>query len=744
VEAKNMPQMPPGKPLSGEEIALLKSWINEGATWADSKAAPATSTWWSFRKPQRPAVPTESDTWVKSPIDAFVLSKLRANGLKPAAAADRAALLRRAYFDLTGLPPTHEQTQKFVADQRPDAFARVVDELLASPHYGEKWGRHWLDLVRYADTAGFETDSYMSDVWRYRDYVIESFNQDKPYDTFVREQIAGDEFSPEDPNVVTGTGLYCVGPNRDLFPDQADINRVEILTDYVDTTAAVFQGLTAGCARCHDHKFDPISQQDYYRVQALFAPAARTKIALNRLGSLSWDISENTREIKLREIGDEIRASQKRCRSTISDAKLSRLSPEIIAAIQAPDDQRTPRQKELATANSHLTNVSDDEVRACMNPEETAALRVVEKRLVNMFSGYAPKPFACGLNDIGEHSPPTYMPVRGDKVGVRVEPGFFSILGGFDAPPPIPHREATGPIPLGPTTGRRKALAEWITSPDNPLTSRVMVNRIWQYHFGRGLVATPSDYGSRGAAPSHPELLDWLALEFREQGYSMKKMHRLIMLSSAYQQSANASTVARSKDPQNFLLSHFSRRRLFSDEIRDAVLQSTGVLNRQFGGKPVVVPLTKEELFNLIGRPDDAWVVTANRAQHTRRSIYLMQRRTFRLPMMEVYDAPETMLTCARRESSTTAPQSLTLLNGSFAMEQSKGFAEKLVAAQTDDAQLIEQAWRSIFGRDVVAEERRSSLQFLQEQQKQGSTRTAAVTELVRALINTNEFLYVD
>ena len=693
VQRKGPIVMPPTKALPAADVDALRAWINDGAKWPTTVAkTEVASNWWSFQKIRKPTPPTGAS----HPIDAFIVAKLKQNGMQQAPEADRRTLLRRVYFDLTGLPPTYAEIKAFVEDQSPDAYTKVVDALLASPRYGEKWGRHWLDLTRYSDTAGFELDSYIADAWRYRDYVIDSFNKDTPYDRFIREQIAADELFPEDPVARTGTGLYCVGPNRDLYPDQSDINREETLTDYVDTTSAVFLGMTAGCARCHDHKFDPIPQKDYYRIQAIFAPAVKVKVALNRLMSLGYDVAANSREIKLREIGEQIRAIREDCR----------------------------------------TKVKKDEVEACMDASKP--LDAIGKKLIAMYSDYRPKPFACGLEDIGNVSPHTFIPAKGLKPKELVEPGFFTVLGGGVVPPPADKRETTGPIPLGLTTGRRTALANWISDPQNPLTARVMVNRIWQYHFGRGLVATSSDFGTRGHLPSHPELLDWLASEFKERGWSIKQMHRLMVTSATYRQSAAATEIAAQKDPQNLLLSHFTRRRLQSDEVRDAVLQVTGALNLKAGGPPVVPPLSKEELYGLIGRPDNAWIVTADATEHVRRSIYMIQKRTFRLPLMEVFDTPESMLTCPKRESSTTAPQSLSLLNGSFTMQRASEFASKLATDNPSSEALIAAAWRGVLGRDPDESERQMASEFLAKQGDKGST------ELLRGLLNVNEFLYVD
>jgi hypothetical protein len=342
-------------------------------------------------------------------------------------------------------------------------------------------------------------------------------------------------------------------------------------------------------------------------------------------------------------------------------------------------------------------------------------------------------------------SPRTFLPAKGGRAEREVEPGFFSVLGGGEVPPPVEKREATGPIPLMPTTGRRSALANWIANPENPLTARVMVNRVWQYHFGRGLLPAVSDFGTRSGMPAHPELLDWLASEFVRTGWSIKNLHRKILNSAAYRQQSNPSEKAHAQDPSNLLLSHFNRRRLNADEIRDSLLQVTGALNRKRGGRPVVPPLTAEEKQMLTQRPDDAWVLTSDAAEHTRRTIYLLQKRTFRMPMMEVFDSPESMLTCPRRDSSTTAPQSLTLLNGALTMERARAMAGRLTSEHpTSNGPLIAAAWTQILGREPDAQERDRAISFLTAQSGNAGNRTQAVSELIRALLNLNEFLYVD
>ena len=712
--------MPPGQKLPDSEIAALKAWIDAGAEWTSATTAPRTE-WWAFRKIQRPESP--------GAIDAFILAKLRAAHIPPAPEADRMTLLRRACYDLLGLPPTQQQIKSFLNDRSPDAWERLIDSLLASPRYGEKWGRHWLDLARYGDTSGFEQDPYILEAWRYRDYVIKSFNEDKPYDRFAKEQIAADELYPTDPEARTGTGFYRVGPNRDMLFKVEDLNRVERLTDAVDTTSAVFLGLTVGCARCHDHKFDPIPQRDYYRMQAIFAPAVNDRAFLEYNDARFYDIAANTREFRLRQIGTQIDRIEKPYRERLRKEKIARLETAAQAAVNAKPENRTPEQQILAAKVADRITVSNDEVLAALSPEDAERMQVIEKKLVGVFAGYAPPPMAPAIIDVGREAPRTYIATRGnpDAPGDEVQPGFLTVLGGGDVPEPPLHTQ---------TTYRRKALAEWIARPENPLFARVMVNRIWQYHFGQGLVSTTSDFGTRAGQPSHPELLDWLAAEFADRKWSIKAMHKLIMMSDAYRRSSNPSPEAEKADPANLLLSHANRRRLESEEIRDSVLQVSGALNLKMSGPPVVPPLEKEELFGIIGKPESAWMVTPEKEEHTRRSVYMLVRRTFVPPMFEAFDTPDGVLTCARRNNSTTAPQSLALLNSRFMQEQARLLASS--------AQTIDGVWRRALGRDPSAEERKAAQEFLDRQSPRLGSREAALTEVARGLLNLNEFLYVD
>ncbi|MGH9631910.1 MAG: DUF1549 domain-containing protein, partial [Bryobacteraceae bacterium] len=479
--------MPPTGKLPDEEIATLRSWVESGAQWPAQTAGAREPEWWSFKAPVRPEVPSVAAAAnpVTNPVDAFILNRLAKEKLAPAPEAGRRILQRRAYMDLHGLPPTPEQVKAFLADKSPDAWTKLIDELLASPRYGEKWGRHWLDLVRYGDTSGFEQDPYNLEAFRYRDYVIRSFNEDKPYDRFVKEQIAGDEIWPDDPSARTGTGFYRVGPNRDMLFKVEDLNRVEKLTDYVDTTATVFLGLTVGCARCHDHKFDPIPQRDFYRMQAIFAPAVNERVFLDYNPARFYDLAEVNRNFKLRQIGDHLSRIFKPYRDRIRERKIAKLPPDIQPLFKIDKDKRTSEQQAIVTEQEDALRITNDEVRAALSQEDAERVHTIEKQLVSMFTGYGPPEMAPGIIDVGRESPRTYVALRGnpEAPGDEVQPGFLTALGGGDIPEPPLHSK---------TTYRRKALAEWIATPENPLFARVMVNRIWQYHFGTGLVDTPS------------------------------------------------------------------------------------------------------------------------------------------------------------------------------------------------------------------------------------------------------------
>jgi cytochrome c553 len=673
-------QMPPGKtPLAPVEIAVLRDWINKGAKLEPSgvKAAPS---WWSFRKPVRPRVPALSPA-AANPIDAFILAKLREKDLRPAPEADRQTLVRRAFFDLHGLPPTPEQVDEFVNDASPNAYEKLIDRLLASPRYGERWGRYWLDLVRYADTSGFETDHFYITAWRYRDYVIKSFNTDKPYDVFVKEQIAADELwsqnldlegtstfpkaKEENVNRRVGTSLFTLGAFPIEYTYYGDQYRAEWQADAVDTVGAAFLGLTLGCARCHDHKFDAVSQRDYYRMAALFAGSVEREIPLVSL----FDVQTASRNFPLLA---QAQTYKRMARGKRDPALLQKLGEAYL---------RAPEHYPFANVLAHEEVVPD-----------------------------------------------THILIKGDwkNKGEKVEPGYLSAL---NPGPAIDEPKGYLFVPQ-----RRKALALWLTSPDQPLLARVMVNRIWQGHFGEGIVRTPNDFGRQGDAPTHPELLDWLAVEFAERGWSIKQMHKLIMTSNAYRTSSVASEDSLRRDPENLYLSRMNRRRLDGDSIRDTVLSVAGTLNLKMGGVGVIPPLTKEEI--LAARMPELWPANPDPAEHVRRSIYLQMKRSMTLPMLQVFDAPDSASSCARRERSTVAPQALAMMNSDFSTAQAEKFAARIrkLAGDKEDA-YVDTGWRLAFGRLPGAEERATASDYL---------RRNSLERLCLLIFNMSEFIYVD
>jgi len=677
-------QMPPGKtPLTESEIASIKTWIDNGAPYQSTTNA--TQTWWSFRKPQRPAIPPIK---TPNPIDAFHLAKLQQHNLTPAKPADRRRFARRATFDLHGLPPTPQQIEAFLSDPSPNAYETFIDTLLDSPRYGERWGRYWLDLVRYADTSGFETDHFFTTAWRYRDYVIRAFNTDKPYNTFVQEQIAADEIWPHHIDLEgtskfpkekqenqlrrIGTSLFTIGSFPIEYTYYGDQFRAEWQADAVDTIGAAFLGLTVSCARCHDHKFDPITQRDYYRLTALFAGSVEREIPL---GSL-FDIQTNTRGFPLLAQAEAWkRMARSRSRNATPEARAELLQKLGEAYLRAPD--RMP--------SAHV-----------LGHEET-------------------------VHD-------THILLRGDfkSKGEKVEPGFPAAL-----PPGPPIHEPKGALFV---PQRRKALAQWLTSPDHPLFARVMVNRIWQGHFGEGIVRTPNDYGRQGEAPTHPELLDWLAVEFIERGYSIKAMHRLIMLSNAYRMDSVAKEDALTRDPDNRFLTRMSRRRLDADSLRDTILATAGTLNLKMGGVGIIPPLSKEEI--QAARMPNLWPAHPDPAEHNRRSIYLQMKRSLTLPILQIFDAPDSATSCARRDSSTVAPQALALMNSEFTAQQSTHLAARIRKLAGDDEQsAITTAWQLAFGRSPSPRERDIAQQYLSAH---------SLERFALLVLNMNEFLYVD
>ena len=634
------------------------------------KYTPAERRHWAFQKRSNPEIPTFSapadKAWVRNPIDAFILARLQKEGLKPSPRAGKATLLRRVYFDLTGLPPTPAQMAKFLGDKSPAAYEKVVDELLASSAYGERWGQHWLDIVRFAESDGFEYDTHRPDAWRYRDYVIQSLNSDKPYDQFIREQLAGDEINPKNEVMRIAAGFQRLGGLRKNGGNQdAAFNRNEELVEMTNVIGSAFLGVTLGCARCHDHKFDPIRHTDYYRMQAFFAATHENDVPLS-----------------------------------------------------------TPAEQAAWKEKNDAAQVPVKALKATMKGLTGDALEVVQKKVDELEAkGPPPLPAIFSVADDPEKVSPVHVLARGDTQNRGAQVGMRPL--GILLPDGTPELPADTKTP-------RAELANWILDPQNPLPSRVIANRIWQYHFGRGIVATPNDFGRMGTRPSHPELLDYLANQMIEGGWKFKAMHRMILLSSTYQQSSQ--TPATEKDPDNALLSRFSRRRLEAEEIRDASLAIAGKLNPKQGGPSVIIPIDPD-LLNVMYKPAQ-WAVTPDKEEHNRRSVYLFAKRNFKLPFMDVFDAPDRQISCARRESSTHPPQALELLNGDTSNRMADALAERLLReAGRDKGKQVDLAYHLGVGRAPTKKERQIAVAFLQKE---------PLREFALALFNLNSFLYVD
>jgi hypothetical protein len=685
---------------------------------------------WAFKLPKHRDIPSvRSRRWIRNPIDAFIAEKLEANGLHPAAEASRTTLLRRLSFDLTGLPPTPAKIESFLNDRSADAYEKVVDRLLASPQYGVRWAQHWLDLARYADTDGFEFDQARPNAWRYRDWVVDSLNRDMPYDLFVRLQVAGDEISPDDPSSFIATGF-----NR-CYPDMVDLNdqglrRQGALNDITETTGLVFLGLTIGCARCHDHKFDPIRQADFYRLQAFFTPARfRDDFPL----ALPADRKKHEKavaawEAEIATVQAAILAIERPIRDRLAPGLPMGALDEAVAAYNTPESQRSPAGVKLVySLLSHDSRIKHSDWPRLLGEGKADQRSALIVKLEDI-KKHAPHslPTARGIEEVSRQAPLTYFLKRGEYTarGPIVEPAFPAVL------------ESVSPRvqPTSETSGRRTALARWLTGAGNPLTARVMVNRLWQGHFARGLVSTSSDFGQMGDEPSHPELLDWLAGEFIALGWSLKAMHRLIVTSAVYRQSS-LSPGTKGSDPENRLLAHQNRRRLDGEAIRDALLSVSDQLSLKFGGPGVFPPLPPE--LTKLSSKGEVWPVSRSLDDQHRRSLYVFVRRNLRYPFFEAFDRPDTNASCPRRPVTTIAPQALSLLNSPLSAEAARALADRTRReAGADLDRRIDHAYLLALGRRADATERTLARNFLAS--------GGSFADFCLALLNLNEFVYVD
>jgi hypothetical protein len=746
---------------------------------------------WPYDKPSKKPMPqVRLQDRVRNPIDAFILAKLEEKGIAPAAPAEKRVLARRVYYDLIGLPPTPGELDSFLSDSSPNAYEKLVDKLLADPRYGERWGRHWLDLVRYGETSGLEGDGAIGNAWRYRDWVIDAFNADMPYDRFVYLQLAGaDEHSKTRNNYAPDPqGQIPLGFLRVAPWDRSNLVAAEVRNNYLSevttATGSIFLGMSIGCARCHDHKYDPIPQKDFYRMQAFFnavqvenvdvpyndkkfAALANEKIkalqeriksgeekrALEALEKslLPKIVAKKIELSKTKKIDrSDLRLELRRANGLFSEAEKSRYeearenadrtldtderkildsieAPMLAKLVQAnPDPALRFQTLTVADVASELRNVSEQE--RARHAELSEKLEVLRHRL----SRWQPNVLTV-KNVPGPPNGPAIAAIRvltrGDYryPGEAVEPAFPTAFTGESKPAEIEfdrYRQF-------PTRGLRSTLAHWIANNDNPLTARVMVNRIWQHHFGRGIVATASDFGRNGDKPTHPELLDWLAVEFMEQGWSVKSMHRLMLLSNTYRQSSENGEVE--ADPENKLLWRFPRRRLEAEEIRDSILQASGRLNPAMKGPSVFPPLPGDLAdFARYGRGGGImWEPNEKDEDARRRSVYTFQRRSLPLPLMAAFDATVFSESCERRGVTTTPLQALSMMNGDLVHDEAKQLARRLEGG--DRASQVRRAFELVLSRPARNDEIERFSKF------EGS-----LESLCRVLLNSNEFLYID
>ncbi|OLC78876.1 MAG: hypothetical protein AUH72_15330 [Acidobacteria bacterium 13_1_40CM_4_65_8] len=757
--------------------SLLGVWgfAATAAVTQDTGVPSAARNYWAFKLPVQAPVPDVA-VGLDNPIDRFLERTRQTKGLDRAPRAPRLTLLRRAYLDLVGLPPSPAEAAAFLADTSPDAWEKLIDTLLASPHYGERWGRHWLDVARYADSSGFEQDYDRPNAWRYRDYVIRAFNQDKPYDVFLKEQIAGDELDTTTDETFIATGFLRAGPRVAFREKDNPERRYEYLDDLIATTGRGVLGLTVQCARCHNHKFDPIPQRDYYSLVATFFGYVETTHPLvPRAEADAYE--KKLRDIEARQapLKAEVKKIEAPYEAKLRQESYKKFPEGVQRAIAKPEGERTPGEQLLAQQVIEGAAVGRREIDRIMTPDDAARKKAAADRIAAL-DKEKPKPipvaeivtdgdyrFApdgegdevigcpkCRITDAtgtflhdgpGKYeAPPSYFLIRGDPnaKGSVMKPGFVTAATNGNPPIEIPPAD-------GRTSGRRRALAEWLVSPQNPLTARVIVNRIWHHHFGRGIVATLDNFGKMGDAPTHPELLDYLAVEFMKGGgrgpqrgsrdgvpWSIKRMHRLIMTSEAYRMaSAFENAADREKDPQNQYLWRFRAQRLDAEVVRDSILAASGGINLTIGGPPVFPPLPKELMTEA---NHGIWKTQTDGPDVWRRSVYVYRKRGLAFPMFQVFDLPEQNVASAARYVSTVPTQALTLLNDAFVLRHAQLFAERVKSEAGDDpARQIDLAYRIALTRPPSQTELAIAWD---------ATRTGSLVDFTHVLLNVNEFVY--
>lgn len=781
-------EMPPGeKKMPAEQVAILERWIADGAPTAREepqslgegvRITAEERAFWSFQPIRRPPVPDfNAADRVRTPIDALLLERLAERELGFAPDADRLTLLRRVCFDLLGLPPTQAQIERFLADNAPGAYERLVDRLLASPHYGERWGRHWLDVAGYADTEGY-TNSDAPRPWsyKYRDYVIASLNEGKPFDQFIQEQLAGDEMVPrpqgdltdEQIEKLTATGFLRMAADGTGSGANDDMARNQTIADTIKVLSTSLLGLSVGCAQCHDHRYDPIPQRDYYELRAILAPALdwrSWRTPQQRLVSLYTEEDRRVAaevEAEAQRLAAEKNELQTKFIQEALAAELQKyeepLRGQLRAAYETPADKRTAEQQGLLKSHPSV-NITPGTLYQ-YNQAAADELKKWDQRIAEVRGRKPVEQFLRVLNEVPGQVPETHVFHRGEfqQPTEAVTPAALSISA-----PPDGRVRIEGDDPALPTTGRRLAYARWLTSGEHPLVARVLVNRVWLHHFGRGLVATPGDFGVLGQKPSHPELLDWLASEFVAQDWSLKRLHRLILTSTVYRQSSTALPEQLERDPDNTLYSRRPVQRLDAEVVRDRILSAAGTLSDRMYGPAVGV------------EPDAAGQVVVS-GDEARRSVYVQVKRTQPLAILRAFDAPVMETNCTLRPSSTVATQALMLMNSDFILRHARRFAERLrreadpvapaqgdkpagelaeaAAGQPPLLNQIELAWHVAYCRAPEESERQAALAFLAAQLEQirsdkiaapdNDSLLLAMTNLCQVLLSSNEFLYVD
>lgn len=713
-------EMPPAGKLPDAEIAQLVDWIAAGAVWpehgepireAAGQISDSDRQWWAFQPLQQPEVPqVAGDDWSRTEIDRFVYQRLAEHEMTPAPQASKQQLLRRLYYDLVGVPPTPAETAAFLADDSPAAWEQLIDQLLDDERYGEHWGRYWLDLVRYAESDGWNQDAYRPHIWRYRDYVVRSFNQDKPYPQFVREQLAGDEIPGGDPEALTATGYLRLGIYEYNQRD-ARSHWNDIMNEITDVTADVFLGMGMACARCHDHKFDPILQKDYFRLRAFFEPliwrddvpqATPEQLAEYEAQLAQWQAA--TVEVQAQIDALLQPYHDRRWRATVDMFPL-----EIQACFHKPVEQRTSWEHQMAYLIGRQFSEEGGGPLRSMTQADKDRHEELKKQLAE-FDHLKPQPLPALMTaaDFPYAHSPTVIADHPDAE--PIEPGYLTVL--CDGSP-----AELEPLEARPSSGRRTALAQWIGRADNPLTTRVIVNRIWQQHFGQGIVPTASDFGRLGRRPTHPELLDWLTLAFIDDGWSLKKLHKRILLSAVWQQSSLHPQAAeyQMKDPGDDLLWRFRVNRLTAEQIRDSALVASGELKQQLGGPSIA-------------------------GSEPRRSLYVKFQRNNPDTFLQLFDIANGLVSIAERNKTTTPVQSLMMLNGNWMLQRAEKMAARLQAQQVSTTEeLLTQAFALAWGREPDSEERSRAQQFVGE-----PLDADRLVDLCHVLLNSNEFLYID